>query len=218
VAELYRDVMSALHELDLDVRIWPVPVEIDDPIRFDADTKHRSYDREYAHRFWEIIARAAGVLERFRARFLGKASPVLFFWGTCDLAAGRFSGRRAPSLGAVSRIEREAYSHEVISAGWWPGDSRSTRAQFYSYAAPEPPGFAEAAIPCGHYDHKLHGFYLDYDEVRMAPDPDAMLLEFFQRTYAAAAELGCWDRSALERGRTSDCTCGDHERDAQRDR
>jgi hypothetical protein len=180
--------------VDVDVEIF------DDPIRLDRDEVHRAYDKTYVMRFWRILARTAEVLEVFRARFVGKASPVQFFWGTFDLAAGRFSGRRAP-YPPTSRIEREAYSHEVIAAGWWPGDRRLRHAAFYTYAAPEPAGYADAWVPLATYLQQLHGFYLDHDDLRAAANPDRALLDFYQDAYAAAADLGGWDRPALERGR-----------------
>jgi hypothetical protein len=150
-------------------------------------------------RFWRIVARTAEILETFRARFLGKASPVQFFWGTFDLAASRFSGRRVAEPPA-SRIEHEAYSHEVIGAGWWPGDSRLRHPAFFTYAVPEPAGFAEAFIPRATYIPSLRGFFVDQDDLRATADPARTLLDFYQRSYAAAADLAGWDREALERG------------------
>lgn len=201
VADFYAATMAALHEIDIDVRLWTMPVEMADPIPFEQDTVHRSYDREYVVRFWEIVSRVHATLVKFRADFIGKCSPVQLFWGTMDLAVSRFSGRRAPPF-AGNHIEQEAYSHEVSSVGWWPGDERLERAAFYSYIAPEPAHFADAAIttPHAYYFAPLKGFYLDHDVVRAASDPEALLLDFCQQTYAAAADLGNWPRHDLERG------------------
>jgi Family of unknown function (DUF5996) len=201
VANFYREFMAGLASLGISVKIWPVPVEIPDPIRFDQDTKHASYDPAYAHRFWRILASADTVLKEFRGRFVGKASPVHFFWGSFDLAATRFSGRRAPERPGADRVTREAYSHEVISAGWWPGGGDVTMPVFYAYAAPEPSGFREAPVQPkqASYRTQLGEFLLPYDDVRNASDPRRALLEFLQSTYEAGATLGKWDRAALER-------------------
>ena len=200
VADFYAATMAALRAAGIECRIWTMPVEIPDPVPFEHDVEHHSYDHEHALRFWHALAWIEPVLTTFRARYLGKSSPVHFFWGSFDLAVTRFSGRRAPPLSASS-IEREAYSHEVSSVGWWPGDARLERPSFYSYAAPEPPGFADAAItvPHAYYHRELKGFYLDHDAVRDAEDPEAMLLDFCEQTYAAAADLGHWQRGELER-------------------
>jgi len=202
VASVYAETMAALHAADIRVHVWPVPCECEDQIRLDRDEVHRSYDKEYMMRFWRIVALTTAALNTFRARFIGKSSPVHFFWGSFDLAVTRFSGRRAPPVESAGIIEREAYSHEVSSVGWWPGDSRLDHASFYSYASPEPPGFREAPIatPGTYYHPSLKGFYLPYDDVRRATDPQALLLDFCQATYAAAADLGRWDRGQLERG------------------
>ncbi|HUI18255.1 MAG TPA: DUF5996 family protein [Alphaproteobacteria bacterium] len=201
VAEFYADVMAALRAMDIAVKIWTMPVEIPDPIPFDQDRTHASYDPEYANRFWRILVSADAVLKEFRGRFIGKSSPVHFFWGSFDLAATRFSGRRAPERPGVDPITREGYSHEVSSVGWWPGDGSVKYPAFYSYAAPEPAGFSKAPVrpPAASYNADLAQFLLSYDDVRRAASPREALLEFCQSTYEAAATLGKWDRAALER-------------------
>ena len=201
VAEIYAETMSTLRAAGIECRIWRMPVECEDPIPFDRDVLHHDYDKRYVLRFWRIVAETTAILTKFRARFIGKCSPVHFFWGSFDLAVTRFSGRRAPPLEGANAIEREAYSHEVSSVGWWPGDSRLEQPAFYSYASPEPPGFRDATISTPHtyYHPTLKGFYLHYDDVRRASDPEALLLDFCQSTYAAAADLGRWDRAQLER-------------------
>jgi hypothetical protein len=200
IEDFYADTRAALHQSGLDVRIWTTPAEVDDRTPFDHDTKHHSYDKRYVLAFWRIVAQASAILNRFRARFVGKSSPVLFYWGHLDLNLTLFSGRRAPGV-IADPIEREAYTHELFSVGWWAGDSRFERPAFYSYAAPEPPGFSRQPIttPNVYYHEPLHGFYLDYDDVRQARDPEALILDFCSETYAAAATLGNWDRGALER-------------------
>ena len=178
------------------------PVEIpENAIPLDQDEHHRAYDREAVERFWRILALTHEIFTKFRARFTGKCSPVHFFWGSFDLCVTRFSGRPAPAREGADVITREAYSHEVSSVGFWPGDSRLPRPAFYSYAAPEPAGFRDAPVRPAetYYYPDLFGFYLDYDVVRAAGDPEAMLLDFCQTTYEAAANLGRWDRAALER-------------------
>jgi hypothetical protein len=202
VADMYRDIFSVLRSLRIECAIWPMPVEIaEDPILLDRDEQHRAYDREAVERFWRILALTHAVFTKFRARFIGKCSPVHFFWGSFDLAVTRFSGRPAPAREGADSITREAYSHEVSSVGFWPGDSRLKLPAFYSYAAPEPEGFRTAAVtPRQTYYHpELGGYYLHYDEVRAAADPETMLLDFCQSTYEAAADAGRWDRAALER-------------------
>lgn len=201
VAEFYGEVMAALESLGIEVKIWTMPVEIPNPIRFEQDRIHASYDREYANRCWRILASADAVFKEFRARFLGKNSPVHFFWGSFDLAVTRFSGRRAPERAGADRMTKEAYSHEVISAGFWPGSGEITAPAFYCYAAPEPPGFSNAPVrpPAAFYSTKLSEFLLMYDGVRKAPSPRETLLDFVQSTYEAGATLGNWDRAALER-------------------
>jgi hypothetical protein len=201
VAEFYARTMSVLRAVGVEAQIWPVPVEIDDPIRLDRDDQHRAYDKRYVVRCWQIIAMSAEILQAFQARFVGKASPVHFSGGTFDLAASRFSGRRAPEPLPANPIEREAYSHEVYSVGWWPGDRRLETATYYSYIAPEPAGYGKAPIstPGAYYHEQLHGYYLHYDELRRAVDPEGLLLDFCQQTYEAAADLARWNRAELER-------------------
>jgi hypothetical protein len=200
VADFYREVMSLLQSAGIEVKIWPMPVEVPNPIRFDQDRVHASYDPEAAQRFWQILLSVHCVFDEFRSRFLGKCSPVHFFWGSFDLAVTRFSGRRAPERPDADRITKEAYSHEVSSVGFWPG-SGGMGAAFYSYAAPEPGGFREAAIrpPAARYDTTLGEYILMYDDVRSADSPSNTLLEFCQSTYEAAAVAGTWDREQLER-------------------
>jgi hypothetical protein len=201
VAEFYEVYLKALEMLGVHVELWPVPVEVEHPIRFPDDRAHASYDPEYANRFWRILLQTGDVFKRFRGRFLGKCSPVHFFWGSFDLAVTRFSGRRAPERPGADAITREAYSHEVISVGFWPGSAAVQEAAFYAYAAPEPAGLREATPqPSGAYYHTQMGlFILPYALVRAAPSPVDALLEFLQSTYDAAAERAAWDRAALER-------------------
>ena len=205
VADFYDEVMGRLRGLGIDVRIWTMPVEIADPIPFKADREHASYDPEAVNRFWRVLAQVDQVFAAFRAGFLGKASPVHFFWGSCDLAVTRFSGRRAPPPPTnpliPDAVNREAYSHEVSSCGFWPGNGGLGRAAFYCYAYPQPAGFADAAMTAlgAYYDPAIGEFILPYDEVRQAATPRELLLRFLQDTYAAAADLGNWDRAALER-------------------
>jgi Family of unknown function (DUF5996) len=205
VAKFYREVMNALAEMELPVTINMTPNEIENPIPFDQDEEHRSYDREYANRFWRVLAQSDRVFKEFRSRFCGKCSPVHFFWGSFDLAVTRFSGRPAPPHpGGVPHlpdaITREAYSQEVSSLGFWPGNAAVPTPVFYSYAYPEPPGFAKAKIQPGAavYQPKLREFILPYDAVRTAENPDEALLEFAQSAYDLASELGKWDRASLE--------------------
>src|SRR5580700_1233250 len=201
VADFYQDFMAALASLGIAVKIWKMPVEIANPIAFDQDTQHASYDAEYANRFWRILASSEKIFTEFRARFIGKASPVHFFWGSFDLAATRFSGRRAPERPGADAVTREAYSHEVSSAGFWPGGGDIKGAAFYAYAAPEPAGFGSVPVrPAQAYYHpQLKEFLLMYDDVRKADSPREALLEFLQSTYEAAANLAKWDRKELER-------------------
>jgi hypothetical protein len=201
VAEFYEKFMAALAELGVVVKIWTTPCEIPAPIPFEQDRAHSAYDPESAHTFWRILVWVDQVLKEFRAGFLGKVSPVHFFWGSFDLAVTRFSGRRAPERPEADAITREAYSHEVSSAGFWPGGGDIPAPAFYSYAAPEPPGFAQMPIrPQAAYYHPLmKEFLLMYDDVRTADSPKTALLEFLQSTYDAAADTGHWDRKALER-------------------
>jgi hypothetical protein len=202
VADFYRDFMGALASLGIAVKIWKMPVEIPDPIPFDQDIKHASYDPEYANRFWRILVLCDEVFKEFRAGFIGKASPVHFFWGSFDLAATRFSGRRAPERAGADPITREAYSHEVISAGFWPGGGDIKGAAFYAYTAPEPEGFAQSPVrPAEAFYHpQLKEFILMYDDVRRAVSPRENLLAFLQSTYDAGADLAKWNRKELETG------------------
>jgi len=202
VAGFYRDFMAALASLGIAVKIWNMPVEIADPIPFDQDTKHASYDPEYANRFWRILVLCDQAFKEFHAGFIGKASPVHFFWGSFDLAATRFSGRRAPERLGADPITRKAYSHEVISAGFWPGGGDIKDPAFYAYAAPEPAGYAQSPVrPAETFYHpQLKEFILMYDDVRQAPSPRRSLLAFLQSTYDEGADLAKWDRKELETG------------------
>jgi len=201
VADFYGMLMATLAELGIEVKIWPMPVEIPNPIAFDQDTQHKSYDPEYANRFWRILVSCDSVFKEFRARFIGKSSPSHFFWGSFDLAVTRFSGRRAPERVGADPITREAYSHEVISAGWWPGGGDIAGPAFYAYAAPEPEGFATQAVRPGKvfYRPQLKEFLLMYDDLRQASSPRATLLDFLQSTYEAGANTGNWARKDLEK-------------------
>jgi hypothetical protein len=206
VADFYQELFSNLHQLGLDVKIRTTPNEIVDAIPFDKDHVHASYDAEHANRFWRALVQADRVLKKFRAGFIGKCSPVHFFWGSFDLAVTRFSGRKAPehpggAPNCPDWVMREAYSHELSSCGFWPGGGPVPYPVFYAYAYPEPPGFGTAPVRPGNaiYDAAMREFLLPYDEVRRAQSPDAVLLEFLQSSYEAAANLGRWDRSALER-------------------
>ena len=206
VAALYRRLIDGWRKLEIRVDIHKMPNEIADPIRFDLDESHRAYDRERVNRFWRILVQADRVMKEFRARFIGKCSPVHVFWGALDIAVTRFSGRTAPQHpGGVPHlpdfVAREAYSHEVSSCGFWPGGGPVPYAAFYAYAYPEPAGFSQVSVKpaAAFYSTDLHEFVLPYDAVREAAAPDQMLLEFFQSTYEAAADLSRWDRAALER-------------------
>ena len=201
VADFYAAFMALLRGAGIEVAIWRMPVEVPDPIPFDEDRVHASYDPEYAQRFWRILVTVDRVFGEFRSHFLGKCSPVHFFWGSFDLAVTRFSGRRAPGRPGADAVTREAYSHEVSSVGFWPGGGDVPGAAFYAYTAPEPPGLREhrVAPDAAHYDAKLGEFILMYDDVRGAASPSAALREFCETTYDAGAELGHWDRAALER-------------------
>ncbi len=207
VADFYAEVMARLRGLGLETRIWPMPVEIADAMPFDQDSEHRSYDPDYVNRFWRALVQVDRVFTLFRSRFIGKVSPVHFFWGSFDLAVTRFSGRPAPTLTSNTpnlgaRVMQEAYSHEVSSCGFWPGNGGFGRPAFFSYAYPEPEGFAQAPMrpDATYYDTDLGQFILPYDAVRQAQSPDAMLMDYLRSTYAAAADLGHWDRLVLERG------------------
>ena len=206
VADFYAEVMQALADLGVNVRIWPTPVEVADPVPFAQDRSHASYDPQYAARFWQILIRIEQVFQQFRAKFTGKCSPVHFFWGSFDLAVTRFSGRRAPERPGADRIQREAYSHECISHGFWPGGAwfgkEVPSPLFYSYTVPEPAGLRDAAIrpPTARFDTDLSEFILPYDAVRTAPSPRDTLMQFLQSTYEAGANRAGWNRAELERG------------------
>jgi Family of unknown function (DUF5996) len=201
VAQFYRKFMAALTELGVNVHIWTMPCEVPNPTPFEQDNVHAAYDPLAAHKFWRILVWVDQILKEFRARFQGKASPVHFFWGSFDLAVTRFSGRVAPERPGADSITREAYSHEVSSAGFWPGGGDIKGPAFYSYAAPEPPGFAVQRVrpEAAFYHPQMKEFLLMYDDVRAAASPKAALMEFLQSTYDAAADGGKWDRKALER-------------------
>jgi uncharacterized protein DUF5996 len=204
VADFHSRVIDLLSDIGVSVAINETPNEVPHPIRFSQDNIHATYDAEAAHRFWRSLIQVDRVFKHFRSGFLGKASPVHFFWGSFDLAVTRFSGRTAPLHpggvpGLPDMVTREAYSHEVSSAGFWPGNEAFPQAAFYSYAYPEPVGFRDRPVtPGAYFDAKLSEFVLPYDAVRAAANPDALLLDFLSTTYAAAAEAGHWDRAALE--------------------
>jgi hypothetical protein len=201
VAEFYRLIMEALHTLNLDVRIWPMPVEVPTPVRFDADTTHCAYDPQSASACWQALAAMQPVFERFRSGFIGKSSPVHFFWGSFDLAVTRFNGRRAPERPNADAITREAYSHEVISHGFWFGSGPVLEPAFYAYAVPEPPGLKAARVqPRGAFYHgELGEFILPYETVRKADSPEDAIHAFIDSTYDQAANLARWNRAMLER-------------------
>ncbi len=200
VADFYRDVMGMLKDMALPVKIWPVPAEVPSPIRFDEDVIHHSYDPVYANRVWRILAQSEHVLNSARCRFVGKCSPVHFFWGGFDLAVTRFSGRPAPPREGPTFM-REAYSHEVISHGFWPGSGSFPEPAFYAYAVPEPAGLREAPVePAAAYYHtQLGEFILPYEAARTAADPEGAIRLFVESTYKQAADLAGWDRVALDR-------------------
>lgn len=201
VAEFYRDFMKLLGDAGIAVKIWKMPVEVADPIPFDEDRVHASFDRSAVEKFWRILQSADDVLQEFRSRFVGKCSPVHFFWGSFDLAVTRFSGRPAPERPGADRVTREAYSQEVSSAGFWPGSGSVSNPAFYSYMVPTPQGFAEARVrpQAAFYDKQLGEFLLMYDDVRRSKEPRAALLEFCESTYEAGANLAGWNRASLER-------------------
>ncbi len=201
VAAFYDDLMGTLSELGMPVKIWTMPCELPNAIAFEKDTVHASYDSDAAHKFWEILVWADSVMKDFRAGFIGKASPVHFFWGSFDLAVTRFSGRTAQPRPGADHVTREAYSHEVSSAGFWAGGGDIKGPAFYSYAAPEPEGFSAAKVkPAAAYYHPdMKEFLLMYDDIRSTEAPERPLLDFFQTTYDAAATLAKWNRAALER-------------------
>ena len=200
VAEFYRQVMALLEAMRLPVKIWPVPVEIPDPIRFEQDTGHHSYEPELAHRFWQILVRVHRAFTASRSGFVGKCSPVQFFWGSFDLAVTRFSGRPAPPREGPAFM-REAYSHEVISHGFWPGSGPVLEPAFYAYAVPEPEGLKEARVEpdAAFYHREMSEFILPYEAVRTSPSPEAAIIAFVESTYDRAATLAKWDRGNLER-------------------
>jgi Family of unknown function (DUF5996) len=205
VADFYQEVMSTLREIGIEVQIWTMPQEVENPIPFDQDHQHAAYDPEYAQRFWRILLQTDRVMTEFRARFIGKSSPVHFFWGSFDLAVTRFSGRSAPEHpGGVPNmadwVTREAYSHEVSSCGFWPGNAMAGPV-FYAYAYPAPAGFRDYPVQPkeAFYSAQMGEFMLSYEVMRQTENPQAVLLAFFQSTYEAAANLGNWDRTALER-------------------
>jgi hypothetical protein len=201
VATFYQETMAALRELGLEVKIWKMPVEIPDPIPFDQDQQHSSYDPEYVNRLWRILRSSDRVMQDFRSRFIGKSSPVHFFWGSFDLAVTRFSGRTAPPRPDADPITREAYSHEVISHGWWPGQGPLGKPAFYSYTAPAPESLSAAKLRPAQafYSTEMSEYLMLYDDVRNSADPDGALMDFLQSTYEAGANLANWDRASLER-------------------
>jgi hypothetical protein len=201
VADFYHELMGTLTELGLPVSIHAKPDEVPNPIPFAEDTVHSSYDREYAHRFWRILIQVDRVFKEFRARFIGKCSPVHFFWGSFDLAVTRFSGRRAPERPGADAVTREAYSQEVISHGFWPGTGTMTGPAFYSYTAPAPTGLGSEPIrpAAALYSNEMSEFLMPYDDIRTAERPEELILDFCQSTYEAGARLANWDRASLER-------------------
>jgi hypothetical protein len=201
VSDFYQQFMSMLRSEHIEVNIWRMPVEVPNPIPFDQDEVHASYDSRSVEKFWRILLTVDSVFKQFRSEFIGKRSPVHFFWGSFDLAVTRFSGRRAPERPGADAMTREAYSHEVSSVGFWPGGGDIKDAAFYSYAAPQPEGFPDAQVKpnSAFYSKQLGEFLLMYEDVRREQSPTAALLDFCRSTYAAAANLGNWDRSALQR-------------------
>ena len=204
VAEFHHQFLSMLKALGIEVKIWNMPVEIPNPIRFEQDRVHGAYDPHYANAFWRILVTVDAIFKEFRSRFIGKVSPVHFFWGSFDLAVTRFSGRPAPARPGADRITQEAYSHEVSSVGFWPGAGEVKGAAFYSYAAPSPEGFGERSVKpsAAYFDKQLGEFLLMYDDVRASGSPRQDLLDFCQSTYEAAADLAHWDRTALEKAQS----------------
>jgi len=200
VADFFAAYQRTLAALGVKARINTLPVEYENPIRFDQDTEHRSYDSDSVRRFWRVLGYAKTLFERFSTNFYGKISPVHFFWGSFDLAVTRFNGRRAPVRAGADSIQAEAYSHECISAGFWPGNGGYGQAAFYCYAAPVPPGLTGAVLPRhGAFNKTLGEFLLNYDELRGLADPAKAVLEFLQSTYSACADTAGWDRSSLDR-------------------
>jgi hypothetical protein len=200
VADFYRELMAVLRAVNIEAKIWATPVEVPNPIPFADDQQHASYDPEYVNRFHRILLHADTILKEFRGRFIGKSSPVHFFWGSFDLAVTRFSGRRAPERKGADPITRDAYSHECSSAGFWPGGGAVGGPAFYSYTSPAPEGYSTFPVlpSAAYYDSGLGEFIVMYDEVRHSASPRVALLDFLQSTYEAGAILGKWDRGALE--------------------
>jgi hypothetical protein len=201
VADFYAEYKSALHSLGIEIQFKPVPSEFDDTTPYDLDQHHASYDREYVERFRYILLHSDRLLKKYRSGFIGKASPVHFFWGSFDLTVACFCGRRAPERPGADHMMREGYSHEEISCGFWPGDRRFKHPAYYSYTAPAPPGFAEEKIQPApaKYDNQLGEFILEYEDVRASETPEQAVLEFCQSGYEAGAKLAKWDRESLER-------------------
>jgi hypothetical protein len=200
VAQFYEEFINTLASLEVTAKIDPMPVEVANPIRCDIDLVHRSYDRDAVSRFWQVLGIADTLLKRFSTNFYGKISPVHFFWGSFDLAVTRFNGKRAAARAGADSIQAEAYSHEVISAGFWPGNGGYGRAAFYSYAAPVPDGLPNTVLQGkGAYNANMGEFILDYSDAKNSEDPADTVLEFLQGTYSAAADLAKWDRAALDR-------------------
>jgi uncharacterized protein DUF5996 len=201
VADFYQQFMAMLHSANIDIKIWRMPVEIPDPIPFDQDRQHASYDAKAVEHFWRILLSVDAVFHQFRSGFIGKSSPVHFFWGSFDLAVSRFSGRRAPERPGADAMTREAYSHEVSSVGFWPGKPGVVDAAFYSYTVPEPAGFKDAHVlpAAAFYQKDVGEFLLTYEDVRKSESPTKTLLDFCQSTYEAGATLGNWPRADLER-------------------
>lgn len=200
VAEFFSQYKEVLTRLEVGIEIYSMPVEVAHPIRFEQDTEHRSYDRDAVRRFWQALAHADQIFKRFSTNFYGKISPVHFFWGSFDLAVTRFNGRRAPARPGADAIQAEAYSHECISAGFWPGNGGYGKAAFYSYAAPVPAGLSETKLRnLGGFNATLGEFLLDYDEVRRSADPEQAILDFLLETYQAEAGAAGWDRENLDR-------------------
>ena len=208
VADFYAEYKRCLKALGVIVDINPMPVEIPNPIPFDKDETHHSYDPVYAHRFWRVLSSTKCLFTQFSSNFIGKQSPVHFFWGSFDLTVTRFSGRLSPPRPGADRVTREAYSHEVISAGFWPGNGGHGAAAFYCYAAPTPEGFDRSKVlpESAYYHTRLGEFLLNYDDVLSSPSPDCAILDFLESTYDAAATLANWDRTALERKTSASST------------
>jgi hypothetical protein len=200
VADFYRELMSILRSLGVEVKINTTPKEVPNPIAFEIDTLHGSYDQNFANKFWRILVQSDSVFKEFRGRFVGKCSPVHFFWGSFDLAVTRFSGRRAPERPRADYVTREAYSHECSSAGFWPGGASVLAPAYYAYMSPAPPGLSQTSIrpDCAYYDSQMGEFLVLYDDVRKSGAPRETLLNFLQSTYEAGANLARWDRTELE--------------------